>query len=117
MQRFVHRNWLPIRVRRIFERLPQYTGGLFGQIGQIPGPGVITASSSSSSSHHFIFRQFFQHTLAEAVLPFDPRFTVFRAVYGGPLLCMVDRINRKTQMLLKTFTKKLERKLFRTKEM
>jgi len=31
------------------------------------------------------------HPLAEAVLPFNPRLTAFRAVYGGPGLCMVDR--------------------------
>lgn len=31
------------------------------------------------------------HPIAEAVLPFNPRLTAFRAVYGGPGLCMVDR--------------------------
>ncbi|EFX76382.1 hypothetical protein DAPPUDRAFT_213992 [Daphnia pulex] len=31
------------------------------------------------------------HPLAEAVLPFNPRLTAFRAIYGGPGLCMVDR--------------------------
>lgn len=31
------------------------------------------------------------HPITEAVLPFNPRLTAFRAVYGGPGLCLVDR--------------------------
>lgn len=31
------------------------------------------------------------HPIAEAVLPFNPRLTAFRALYGGPGLCLVDR--------------------------
>jgi len=31
------------------------------------------------------------HPTAEAVLPFNPRLTAFRAIYGGPGLCLVDR--------------------------
>lgn len=31
------------------------------------------------------------HPVAEAVLPFNPRLTAFRAIYGGPGLCLVDR--------------------------
>jgi len=31
------------------------------------------------------------HPVAEAVLPLNPRMTAFRAIYGGPGLCLVDR--------------------------
>ena len=33
------------------------------------------------------------HPIAEAVLPFNPRLTAFRALYGGPGLCLVDRFS------------------------